>query len=192
MIDYSKISFHPLDECMFIHQYHVPNLHNILLKYKVEIFKNISGKEEEHLYKPGKANIEVKSKVVRNIVISVNSYIADHFYYLKDSYYRDAKIGAYIQDNKSNISVFHTHWQGTLVSTLYLDPPNEGEGGEFEIVLPPNDSFKIQPKKDYIYFIPGWLLHRPLPQTTTIPRVCINWVENSMMRPIHKLTGQRW
>lgn len=191
MIDYSKISFHSFDECMFIHQYYVTNLHNSLLKYKEEIFGNFLDKEKEHIY-PGQANIEVKSKIVRDIVISVNSYIADQFYYLKDSFYRNAKIGAYIQNDKNSTSDFHTHWQGTLVSTLYLDPPNEGEGGEFEIVLPPRPSVKIQPKKDYIYFIPGWLLHRPLPQTSNVPRVCINWIEHSMARPIHKLTGQRW
>ena len=51
---------------------------------------------------------------------------------------------------------------------------------------------EIFPEKDVIYTFPSWLNHKPLPQTTDTPRYSINWGYNCNLRPIHKLTGDRW
>jgi hypothetical protein len=90
-------------------------------------------------------------------------------------------------------SVFHNHYEfGSITATLYLDPPKEEEGGGLELFFHEHEKVIVNPRKDYIYFVPSWVLHRPLPQTTNKIRHCLNWGYECSKRPIHKLTRDRW
>ena len=99
----------------------------------------------------------------------------------------------YYQDKETFQSVFHNHYDDlTLTATTYIDPLDSDEGGEIQFYSHQHNIISISPEIDCIYFFPGWLLHRPLPQNTNKKRICINWGVDCNNRPIHKLTGDRW
>ena len=175
-----------------LHLYHVKGLHDKLkeefpTEYHIEQFK----KEKKGVHAKRIANYfleEEKSKFLEDIFV----YIANK-YYLVDEQWGKISIMAYYQTNEEGISKFHNHARySTLTATTYIDPPNEDEGGQLEFFNPPDNNLTISPKKDVIYFFPSWLLHRPLPQTNKEPRICLNWGYESTLRPIHKITGDRW
>ena len=68
--------------------------------------------------------------------------------------------------------------KNTLSSTMYLNPPNPGEGGELSFMYSEVDIFNLLPQKDTIYFFPSWVMHKPLPQSKSEIRHCLNWGYN--------------
>lgn len=85
----------------------------------------------------------------------------------------------------------HTHTVGNIIGVFYLNIPEEG--GEFSVWNPPIlDHFQFKPEIDRVYFFPIWLMHKALPHSGDKVRVCFNWAYNGDIRPIHKLTGNKW
>ena len=177
----------------YMHMYYVPNLHDDIVKFKDKIL------DEFGQHNP--LNIE-EGKIVINCPIQnkeINNYFQNLFHKILHQYYsvgeawRGSTIGAYSQNDKSGTSEFHTHIKANLITGLtYIDPPNKNEGGELEIWDFPYNPIKITPEKNIVYFFPSWLVHRPLPQKSSLTRISINWGYDSYTRPIHKMTGDRW
>ena len=189
MIDYSRIKFYNLLEVF--HVYYVPNLHDELLKYLPQI-------EEEHFIHRdsrkgnGIGNTIVGIEEVIQIVKGVNDYITEKYYSFGERFGDGRNVGLYWQDNSINTSIRHTHYKAGIISTIYLNPPPFGQGGELEIYLPPSEPISFKVQKDFVYIIPGWLIHRPLPQLNNQPRICLNWNLDTSGRIVNKFTGDKW
>ena len=175
----------------YVHAYHIPGLHNLLSNYRDEFRITYSDNISSNRKTLGTANVNLENEKLKKNLDGL-LYRTTKKFYVIGKRWEKTPFGIYVQDNEDSINQFHSHFQASLVATLYLDPIENESGGELEIVIPPSEPLKIIPRKDYIYFIPGWLLHRPLPQKRKTPRFCLNWVYTSNRRPIHKLTGERW
>jgi len=175
----------------FLHSYNVPGFHDLLVPYSKEldiVFKSGDNNREEHSIN----NTMLRGNDTAKLVEKVNLYIVDKFYDAGRKFNETQEMGVYRQTDKYFRSNMHIHQQATLVSTTYINPPKVGEGGEFQIHIPPYDPESFVVKKDFIYFIPGWLAHTPTPQSTSIPRYCINWVYQSKKRAFNKISGDIW
>lgn len=180
----------------FFHEYDFP-VSKVLEKYKDELIEVYETSSLENSY-----NVPLKCKELYN-------YLEPNFYKLIQYWYNvpppivPYDMMLYIQTNKTFSKesppelAWHTHVnQGVkktcLNATLYLHNLKENEGGEFEMVLPPDKPITIRTKKDKIYFFPNWLLHRPLPQTSSEPRICFNWGYITDKKFIHRASGDAW
>ena len=188
-LDLNNIGFFQLTK--YLHSYHISGLHDILNQYKEELSKDFKEWYQIEYHKTNLSNIELKNPILKELVNQINFKIIKEFYIIDDPYSHSPP-GIYYQDNKIFTSEYHIHENVNIVSTMYIDPPNEGEGGEFNSWVPPYEPTILQPKKDFVYFVPGWVIHKPLPQTTNIPRICINWTYVSNYKPVHKISGARW
>ena len=186
LLDFNNISFKKIDS--FIHAYHIPFLHDYLLSFKEEWIRIFEKKIIEKKKKNQLGNILINNEKIDNIF----TQILYNYYLIDKTWVIDNPFGIYIQDKDSSVSAYHNHTPNTIASTMYINPPLENEGGEIQFYLHEIYQPKILPQRDYIYFFPAWLMHRPLPQTTNQKRICINWSYNSSKRPTHKLTGDRW
>lgn len=174
----------------YIHAYVVEGLHDFLTSHK-PYFHNMHLNESK-LLKNGVVNIPIQNNKIQDPLYDLLSGIVDQ-YYLVDNSWEKGGVSLYSQSKEHNIKIFHNHYKdNTLACTLYLDPPNVGEGGGLEFFFHERDRYILHPLKDRVYFFPSWALHRPLPQTTEKVRYCLNWGYNCIQRPIHKLTGDKW
>jgi len=184
------VTFHKFND--YLHTYYVPGLHDSLIPYKGKVMEVF---EESHPRKTKSpdANISFIDNEFNDIYQTLLYGIVNK-YYIVDNTWEGCAFAIYSQNNEDSINDLHCHINNhSLVCTFYIDPPNSNEGGELEIWDNEIQKFKsIKISKDYIYFFPGWLLHRPLPQTSTIPRVCFNWGYRSSLKPLHRLTGDIW
>ena len=188
LIDYSKIEFKPIGP--LIHTYYVPNLSKVLSNYEEILLKEFEdGKTVRE--KTGYANNKIENKYLKNNLLGLNEYIAERFYDTGKKI-SDGDISVYVQDNKNFVSDPHNHYLGSMISTLYINPPKEGNGGELELILPPHPNFKLVPKEDYVYFFPSWLIHRPLEQKINTSRICINFACYYEKKIKHKITQDQW
>jgi hypothetical protein len=179
-------SYHP-----YLHAYHIKGLHDRLLKYKSELIKEYLENYKE-LFALGINNVTTRIQEFEDEFAPLLYHIVNKFYVVDENWIHTS-FGTYMQDKDRQMNVLHNHWeQTTLSSVMYIDPLDPEEGGGVEFSIPPEDPLELNPKKDYIYFFPSWVSHRPLEQKTKTPRICINWGYNCSLRPIHKLTGQRW
>jgi hypothetical protein len=179
----------------YIHQYN-SSIYNILLKNKL-FFENYYDN-----------NIQKYPKNVSNVMLSNEekdpyNLINNEFLKIIKKYYEvtplegNSLIGIYKQSNQSQFNhsdTIHNHIDSTTITgVMYIDPPGPNEGGEIEfygIVF--KNTFKLIPQPGKIYMFPSWLYHTPLPQTSPITRISLNWGYRSRLRPLHKITKQLW
>lgn len=184
----SKIQFSWVHK--YVHSYHVEGLHDRLSKYKSELTKEFLEKYKE-LAVLGINNVTTRIKEFEDEFAPLLYHIVNK-YYLVDEAYNHISFGTYIQDKDRQMNYFHHHWeQTTMSSTMYIDPLKSDEGGGLQFRIG-EEIINVLPEKDYIYFFPSWLQHRPAPQTVKSPRICMNWGYNCNLRPIHKISGDRW
>ena len=175
----------------YVHEYDFP-YHNYLTDhldfFATHFLEGIDKAREEGLSNVMFCNNHIwdflNSKLLE--IICKNYYVSEPFLY--------SDIGIYMQDNKVNTNAPHTHVTShSITGIFYINPPKKEEGGGL-VIYPEciNNPFTIYPEKNKVYFIPSWLMHTPLPQTTPIPRVSLNWGYASGIRPIHKITGDIW
>ena len=176
----------------YIHVYKVKNLYELLGSYQEELYKEALDFESNN---PNK-DVENFSPQNREIHINLNKIfnkILRKYYIAGSTPDLNPGIGVYFQNNSISKNYYHNHYYNrSLVATTYLNPPLEGEGGEISFYINENKIINILPQPNLIYFFPGWLLHKPLPQKSTTPRFCFNWGYNGHKKPIHKITGDRW
>jgi hypothetical protein len=172
----------------YVHSYYVPGLHDKLKEYQGIFDREFNhGKREEHA-----ANAYILNENFDNDFQYLFWKIIDHFY-MVDPPWRKSNFGVYKQSKDENVSVYHNHITTSIINAVtYLNPPKTGEGGGLSIWDPPYDEFELQPEENVVYTFPGWILHKPLPQSVDTPRYSINWGVDSNKRPIHKFTGERW
>ena len=186
-----KIEFFKIGD--YIHQYYVEGLHDRLQSFQPLLDKTFDDGIKNPILSQGRANFDIIDKEFHNVFDEIFYFIINKFY-LVDKNWSNMRFGVYKQDKNHHQHIYHTHiTQTTLTAVTYLNPPNTiKEGGGLDLILPPELPQIINVKKDFIYFFPSWLLHRPVPQTISTPRYSINWGYNCSKRPIHKLTGERW
>ena len=198
--------FQPISQ--YVHSYYIKGLHSNLLKFKTPLLEQFSNTDlsqpSEHYSKiyTDKLlkinNIELNLQPISKNVQSIFTYlITKYFSNRGESKWGISKVGCYVQDNKECQSFFHHHYlDSSIVGVTYIDPPIKEEGGGIEFDMantnPTDDPFIIYPKPDYFYLFPSWVLHRPLPQTSTIPRISLNLGIDTISRPLHKLTNVVW
>jgi hypothetical protein len=124
----------------------------------------------------------------------VKNLIEEYYIVEKSSY--NAIFNVYIQTPKFSANHYHNHIHTpqTICGVMYLDVPQEG--GEIEFIHYPNftpdNPIKIKPQEDKLYLFPSWLYHRPLPSSSSTPRICINIGYITSSRPITKNYGFIW
>lgn len=131
-------------------------------------------------------------------IAEVNNYLENiinpiiHEYYNVDSNFERNEYNIYVQDNENYNSVWHNHTEGTasITGVIYITPPQQGGG--LEVSNPPREPYPVEAKENVLTLFPAWLLHRPLPQTDTKKRICINYSYSSYKRPVHKISGDLW
>jgi len=178
------------------HEYHIPNLHDNVIKYKDRIIKESRPVKNSDEYNPNPPDHQVVNRLISQDIDDefqkIFHTILNQFYIVGPSWSHFV-CGVYIQNNKDGVYEYHSHVkQNSLTGLFYIDPPKQDEGGELEIWDLPDAPLKIQPEKDSVYFFPSWLVHRPLPQTSPTTRISINWGYVCDNRPVHRLTGDRW
>ena len=172
----------------YVHLYYVDGLHNYL-KSRKEHFLNTHSNSDDLDYKGGKYNASINNPSTESKLLEIHNSIIEKYYHVSP-HYKTSTFSIYTQDNTNNVDVFHNHIDdASIVSTCYIDPPNEGGGlevffNERPLVL------NIEP--NIIYMFPAWMLHRPTTQKDNTIRICINWGYESILRPIHKITSDKW
>ena len=190
-MEFKKIGYKWLSE--YIHGYNVPGLHSFIFSYK-DFLLDVYNEGIEKANKSKQANVMVPMENTFHIkVTSLLTALIKKYYVIGNNYSNSKPIGVYIQNNKNNVAIFHNHIsQSSLTCTLYLDPIiDKKEGGEIEFMHPPNTNYLLNPLKDWVYFFPGWMYHRPLPQIRQSPRICLNWGIDTENRVIHKISHEK-
>lgn len=189
-----KIGFIQLNS--YLHAYCIPGLHSFLERYE-DFFMLTYQRGIEKAQENSSANVilDIDSKISKKLN-DILQKIAYKYYNIIPTLSTFGGFGVYVQDNKDNVSVFHNHiHQTSMTATLYLNPIiDKNGGGELEFFrLPLSDEKTILiPEKDWVYFFPSWVYHRPLPQISKRPRICLNWGIETENRIIHKLTRDKW
>ncbi len=190
LLDLNNVSFKQINN--FIHAYHIPHLHDYLLSFKKKFVEEFYRSRET--MDPQRVEDENNLIYLEKDIYNIFENITRRYYMVDSNWQVDKIIGIYIQTQNSGSTkqIYHNHAPSAIVATTYIDPPLENEGGELQLYLHERQQVKLSPKKDCLYFFPGWMMHRPLSQNTSKERICINWSYDSAKRPIHKLTGDRW
>jgi len=189
----------------YVHSYHVKGLHSKLLKFKTPLLKefyntDLSQPSEYYrkLYKERElvaSNITLELQPISRNVQEIFLYLAKKYFHFEGQW-NISKVGCYVQDEKEFQSVYHHHYlDSSIVGVTYIDPPIKEEGGGIEFNMAntnPTNPFIIYPKPDYFYLFPAWALHRPLPQTSKIPRISLNIGLDTIIRPLNKITNIVW
>lgn len=177
----------------FFHAFYVKGLHEILHSKK-QLIIDWYKQHQDAAQEAQVANVPLPENDFYYALDGFLYKIAKYYYVTDRNRWERDHISIYYQDKKENISVLHNHQKNSagLVMTTYIDPPSIDEGGELQIYNPPHLDKKFKVEKDYIYSFPSWLLHRPLPQLSSTPRICLNWGLNSSRRPVNKITGDIW
>ena len=182
-----NVKFHPFHH--YIHIYRVEGLNNWLQSEKNLLIEESKKDKDE-----GVANYFTNSELINNDLNSLIIDIALQYYHVGNKFdWMDTLPMIYHQTREEGVSVFHHHYlMSTITATTYIDPIDKEHGGGLELFLHDTHQHIIHPEPDCIYFFPSWVFHRVLPQSIDIPRLCINWGLNCSVRPIHKLTADRW
>ena len=181
--------FHQIQE--WLHAYYVEGLNDMLSPLTPSLINEF--KEEEIDFKTKPNNFPIKEPVIYEKLVPMFFSIVDYFYLVDKNPWLINDPMLYYQDNENFASVFHQHYDlSQITAVTYIDPPKKEDGGGIEFFYHDNMKVTLHPLPNYIYYFPSWLLHRPLPQTTSKPRLCINWCYEGSTRPIHKKTGDRW
>jgi len=71
------------------------------------------------------------------------------------------------------------NYERKISGVVFLDDPEDYEGGELEIITDgsPDRSIKIKPGKGEIAFFASWMPHRALPVTKGTRRTLVFWVQ---------------
>jgi len=174
----------------YIHIYHLEGLNNWL-----QSEKNLLIKESKNDKISGEVvNYRTTSELINHGFNSLLTDIALQYYHVGSNVdWSEVAPMVYYQTKEEGVNKFHHHYfSSTITATTYIDPMDKEHGGGLELFL--HDTFRpiIYPEPDCIYFFPSWVLHKPLPHFIDTPRLCINWGLDCLLRPIHKLTGDKW
>tara|TARA_R110000803_G_scaffold36285_1_gene78003 strand:+ start:1845 stop:2405 length:561 start_codon:yes stop_codon:yes gene_type:complete len=161
--------------------------HDYVSKYKDKLISNYTTLKQQH---PDLTDIPVEINELNDTILPAIDKLVNHQFWVGDPI-SNSSMYVYIQNNEIFESRYHNHVHigGTINAVFYIDPPQEGGEIEFIYDIQNNNSLKIQPQPNVIYFFPNWLYHRPLPQKDKHYRLCFNYRHNSNVRPIHKLSG---
>ena len=184
----NSIKFHRFNS--YIHIYRLEGLNNWLRSEKELLIEESKKEKGEDI-----VNYFTTSELINNSLNPLITNVALQYYHVGSKYdwVVDTPPMVYYQTKEEGVDRFHHHYfTSTITATTYIDPMDKEHGGGLEFFF--HDMFRpvIHPEPDCIYFFPAWVLHRPLPHSIDIPRLCINWGLNCSVRPIHKLTGDRW
>lgn len=171
----------------FVHEYNFP-YHDYLSTFKPELLDNYN---KEKLNNPRTTDFRISNlQILNKINPKIDKIIKTHYWVGKKLI--DLGLRVYIQNNKENTSILHTHsWNpGTLAAVFYVDPPKKG--GELLFTDTTSFEFKLHPQPNKLYVFPMWLFHKPLPQQDEKYRLCFNWAYGGNTRPVHKVTGKPW
>jgi PKHD-type hydroxylase len=71
------------------------------------------------------------------------------------------------------------NYERKISGVVFLDDPDDYEGGELEIITDgsPDRSIKIKPNKGEIAYFASWMPHRALPVTKGTRRTLVFWVQ---------------
>lgn len=178
----------------YIHIYRVGGLNNWLQSEKDLITEESKGPTKE-----GLCNFNTTSELINEgfhslmMDLTLKYYVVGENQWDMGNHTFDPRPMIYYQTKENFTSLFHNHYDHTTITaTTYIDPLDKEHGGGLELFF--HDKYRpiIYPEPDCIYVFPSWVLHRPLPHSIDVPRLCINWGFNCSVRPIHKLTGDRW
>lgn len=166
----------------YLHEYDFP-YHDFLLKFK----KNIIAQYNENRFKIPNANdVQVYIQEIDDVLEpKIQEIITKHYFTTPSNFAGGFR--AYIQSNRKFTSRWHNHMasKSYIQGVLYIDPPKEGGG--FQILdQSANIGYTLQPQPNKLYLFPCWLYHRPLPQKDEKIRICLNWMHDSLARPIFK------
>lgn len=182
-----NIEFFRIDR--YIHSYKVEGLHSFLSRFREE-FNSIF--LEKQKVKGNILNEEINNPIIEEGLDKIFINIIENNY-IVDRRWAASSLNLYSQNNKYSQSIYHNHIDSSAITaTTYLDPTTPQEGGGIQFFLHQTEEIIINPLPDYIYFFPSWIMHKPLPQTSTQNRYCVNWGYECSKIPIHKLTGDKW
>jgi len=98
-------------------------------------------------------------------------------------------VWAYVQRDGEGSPVWHEHLMTSTINGVYYLSAPEGCG---EIWFRHRDTIhKHAPAEGYLYMFPRWLLHKPMPQATSEPRISLNIEMVTVECPITR-EGWRW
>jgi len=123
-----------------------------------------------------------------NEIVSKNYYVSPFFVENDMGIYKQTK-------NQDHVYPSHNHiHSSTITGVFYINPPQINEGGELILHVNNvyNNPISVNPKPNKLYLFPSWIYHHVTPQTSSTLRYSVNWGYNSVLRPIHKITGDLW
>lgn len=177
----------------FLHEYDFP-YHDYLLDNLSTIDKMYEENKIDALGNHS-ANVMFYSNDIWNFLNPKLNQIVTENYYVSP-FFADNHIGIYKQTNNQDHQYpSHNHVSTTtIVGVFYINPPKINEGGELILHTSSvySDYIKIIPQPNKLYLFPSWVYHHVSPQINPTPRYSLNWGYNSVLRPIHKLTGDLW
>ena len=148
------------------------------------------------------SNPEYDSNDVSLLQTPLNNYFNQKLkdliekYYIVEKSLHDAIFNVYVQSPKFSANFYHNHIHTpqTICGVMYLDIPQEG--GEIEFIhypdFTPDNPIRIKPQEDKLYLFPSWLYHKPLPHSSSTPRICINIGYITGSKPITRDYGFIW
>ena len=92
---------------------------------------------------------------------------------------------AYVSTNTRYDAVWHTHTQKSTINAVYYAQIPD-DSGTLSIIDMDGIHKKFIPLERYIYLMPGWMIHKPNPCKSVIPRVSFNMEFLSLERPVLK------
>lgn len=175
----------------YLHEYNFP-YHDFLLS-NIDFFHQHYAEGIKESNSQGSYNVTFAHNFIWDFLTKKLLKIVSKNYYV-DNYFKHHSLGIYIQDNKNSAPFLHNHMNSSIISgVFYINPPQEKEGGGLQLYINGiNNPITLQPQPNKLYLFPSWIMHQPLPQTTSTPRICLNWGYQSRSRPIHKITGDLW
>ena len=176
----------------YLHEYEFP--HHDYLLHHFEYLQSLFSKGIEKQLKENTNNVFLNEGPVYDFINSKLIEVITENYHVS-SPFSHSSIGVYLQTNEQFISTYHNHISSSdITCILYINPPPPGTGGELQCLTEVLEDAPIvvKPQVNKLYVLPSWVYHRPIPQTHPSPRISLNWGYNSSIRPIHKITGDRW
>jgi hypothetical protein len=163
----------------YIHEYDFP-VHDLFYPYKEDILNQYW--DLLPINKDNTNNFLYQNPKLENIIIPLFLDILKHNYVVSPLV-SPIKLWAYIQNNDNYFSKLHNHINtSTINATFYIDPPENG--GELYFSME-DEECTIKPQKNKIYLFPYWLHHKPLSQSSSTYRICINLEYKCQSRPMH-------
>jgi len=175
-----------------IHEYEFP-YHDYLKSnkdYLIKLFEK--DRRKRNLKHQANVPLDVNDPVCVFLYPKLIQIVVEN--YFVSNYFQPVPLSIYMQTKEDSINVLHNHYDNPgITGVTYLDPPHPQYGGGIKFTLQNiNQTIVLHPQPNKLYLFPSWLYHCPLPQTTSTPRISLNWSYVSSTFPIHKISGDRW